>query len=668
MADNLPALPPGFVLDTGAAPAPKPAQGETGELMGHAPAGGDSTPELPPGFEMEPVGRHLNWEESQRLLDRDEQSGASGAFGAFTSGGVEGFPIVGPAIMGGIKRAAAGLGSLINGDSYDSNLERADQIVTDAQEQHPVARIAGNITGGVAAMAPVASTALGARALGVAGETLAGRSIAGLASGGVIGGTDAAVRSEGDWTKIAQGAGLGMLFGGAGPAVGSAIGAGTRGVLNWVRSRGDSVGRNLATSLTADGIDAASARARLAELGPEGMPADLGPNMQGDLSAIASMPGRGQTVARAALAERAAGAGQRIRTDADASLGPSGDIIADRAAYVQERADAARPLYQQAYAEPFQPTQTIRNILQTPAGRQALRNAQRLAENERMPINPDQLDVRGLDLVKRSLDDQIGVAQRAGRNNEVRMLSTMRNHLINDAPDSYRAALDAFAGPSAVIDALDNGRSVFQRSVHPGEVAAEMRALGPGERDAYLHGARAGLDEIMMNARNDGGAARAMFQKDANRFKLQALLGRDEADRFLSAIEREATFADTGHAVTGNSVTAARTAAQQRWGGQRGDGNGVVRGVLNMNFGDALASAGGKLNQVQNEAAMAARRGAAADILTSRGPDAVDQLERLSFLQALQGQNARIGAEAGTAAQIGAQAAPTLTRQLLERR
>lgn len=668
MADNLPALPPGFVLDTGAAPSPKPAQGETGQLMGYAPAGGDSAPELPPGFEMEPVGRHLNWEESQRLLDREEQSGMSGAFGAFTSGGVEGFPIVGPAIMGGIKRAAAGLGSLINGDSYDSNLERADQMVTDAQEQHPVARIAGNITGGVTAMAPVASTALGARALGVTGETLAGRTLASTLSGAAIGTADGAARSGGDLEATGYGLASGAGFGVVGPALGSAIGAGTRGVLNWIRSRGDSVGRNLATSLAADGFDEAVARARLSDLGPEGMVADLGPNMQGDLSAIASMPGRGQTVARSALDERAAGAGQRIRTDADASLGPSGDIIADRTAYVEQRAQAASPLYKAAYAEPYQATTAIKNVIKTPAGKRAFAQAEEWAANEQLPINADALDVRGVDLVKRALDDQISVAQKAGRNNEVRMLTTMKNQIIKDAPQSYRDALDAFSGPSAVIDALDNGRSVFQRSVHPGEVAQEMKGLNPSERDAYLQGARAGLDEIMMNARNDGGAARAMFQKDANRFKLRTLLGRDEADRFLSAIEREATFADTGHAVTGNSVTAARTAAQQRWGGQRGDGNGVMRGVLNMNFGDALASAGGKLNQVQNEAAMAARRGRAADILTARGPAAADQLERLSFLQTLQGQNAQLGAGAGTAAQIGAQAAPTFMRQLLERR
>jgi len=666
MADNLPPLPAGFVLD-------ETPPDQNAEFLGYAPAGGAaSPPPPPPGFEIEHGGRHLTFEEGQALLDAEDHqnsvAGNNGRVGAGLAGTLEGYPIVGPLLVGGAQRGAAALASAIDGEPYADNLKQAQDVTEEALQAHPYIRTAGNVAGGVAALAPVAASSLGGRALGVTGETLGGRSVAGMLSGAGIGAADAAVRSGGDLEATGRGAVAGGIFGGVAPGVGAAIGAGTRGVLNWVRSRGDSVGRNLASSLGADGLDASGAQARLTELGPEGMVADLGPNLRQDLGAVASMPGRGQAVARDALESRAAGAGQRIRSDADATLGQSGDIIADRNAYVQDRAHAASPLYQAAYAEPYQATPGIKNVIKTPAGKRALEQAQEWAANEQMPISADRLDVRGVDLVKRALDDQISVAQKAGRNNEVRMLTTMKNQIIKDAPQSYRDALDAFSGPSAVIDALDNGRSVFQRSVHPGEVTAEMKGMNPSERDAYLQGARAGLDEIMMNARNDGGAARAMFQKDANKFKLQALLGRDEAKRFLDAIERESTFADTHYTATGNSITAARGAAQQRWGTPSGDSGGLIRGALNLNFGDALASAGGKLNRVQNEALMAARRGAAADALTATGQDALDQVERLSFLQRLQGQNAAIASGVGTAAQIGVQTAPIAGRQLLERR
>lgn len=652
-----PPLPEGFVLEN---------PGHSGGL-----------PPLPPGFEMMPPEprhppRHLTFEEGQALLNAEEQQqsmdGLSGMIGAGLTGLADGVPIAGPALLGGAQRGGALASTVMNGGTYDENLQRAQDITQQAQESHPYLTTGAKLTSGVASMAPVASTAMGARALGVAGETLFGRTAASALSGGGIGAADAAVRSGGDLTETGKGLGLGFGFGVVAPAAGAAIGATARKALDFFRSPGRGVERNLATSMAADGLDDAAARARLNELGPEGMVADLGDNLRGDLSAVTTMPGRGQTVGRNALRARDAGAGQRITSDANASLGNAGDIIADRAAYVQQRADAAQPLYDRAYAVPLQKTEAMDNVLKTPAGQKALRSAQRTAQNEGMPIDPNALDVRGLDLVKRELDDQISVAQRAGKKNEARVLTTMKNKMIEGAPSEYKAALSAFSGPSAVIDALDNGRSVFQRSVHPGEVTAEIKSLTGADRDAYLQGARSALDEVMMNARNDAGAARAMFEKGANKAKLYSLLGPDEAKQFLTALDRETTFAATSHAATGNSITAGRQAAQQRWGSQQG-GKGMLQSALNMNFGDAIASVGGKLNQVQNEAAMAARRGRAADILTASGADAEAMLQNLSFLQRISGQNAAIGAGVGTAAQVGAlNASPGFLQSLREGR
>lgn len=622
-----------------------------------------------PAAPRSPAG-HPSFEEGQALLARQERmEGANGAIGATLTGLADGVPIAGPALLGAGQRGAALAATVMNhGTTYDQNLSEAQGITQQAQDAHPWVTTGANVAGGVASMLPVASTALGARALGVTGETLAGRLAASTISGGVIGGTDAAARHDGDLNEIAWGAGKGAAFGFGAPIAGAAIGAGTRKFLDWVRSPGKGVERNLATSLAADGLDDAAARARLTELGPEGMIADLGDNLRGDLSAVTTMPGRGQTVGRNALSARDAGAGQRITADANASLGNAGDIIADRAAYVQQRADAAQPLYNRAYSVPLQKTEAMDNVLKTPAGQKALRSAQRTAQNEGLPIDPATLDVRGLDLVKREIDDQISVAQRAGKKNEARVLTTMKNKLIEGAPDEYKEALKAFSGPSGMIDALDNGRSVFQRSVHPGEVSAEVKALSGADRDAYLQGARSALDEVMMNARNDGGAARAMFEKGANKAKLYSLLGPDEAKRFLTALDRENTFAGTSYAATGNSVTAGRQAAQQRWGSQQG-GEGPLRAALNMNFGDAVSAMGGKLNQVQNEAAMAAQRGRAADILTAMGPDAAAQLQNLSFLRRMQQQNASIASGAGTAAQVGTIAGPqSFLQSLRERR
>lgn len=621
------------------------------------------TPAQAAPWEADPIKRprspagHPSFEEGQALLNAEEQQqrmqGASGTVGATLTGLADGVPIAGPALLGAGQRGAAIASTVMNGGTYDENLKQAQHMTQQAQDAHPWVTTGANVAGGIAALAPVASTALGARALGVTGETLLGRTAASAISGTGIGAADAAARTGGDLTDTAKGALTGLLFGVAAPTAGALIGAGSRKALDWVRSPGRGVERNLANSLAADGFDDATARTRLAELGPEGMIADMGENLRGDLSAITSMPGRGKSVSTQALNARDAGAGGRIRADADASLGQMGDIVADRAAFVQQRADAADPLYKAAYATPLNKTKAMDTILQTPAGKAALKKAQITAQNEMLPIDPANLDVRGLDLVKRSLDDQISIQKKAGAMNEVRVLTTMKNKLIEGAPAEYKAALDAYSGPSAIIDALDDGQTVFQRSIHPNEVNAELKKLGTADREAYLRGSRAALDKIMMDARNDDGAARAMFERGSNRAKLTYLVGPDEAKRFLSALDRESTFAKTRGDVTGNSATAARLESQKRWRPAEG-GKGPLQSAMNMNFGDAVQQMGGRLNRVQNEEAMAAMRGRAADILTAMGPDAAAQLKNLSFLRRLQAQNNAAGAGAGTASQLGA--------------
>lgn len=643
----------------------------------------DNDPIVKPAQQPKPVSSASNWWDNDPIVGHDataerQQDGSLSADNASRSFAT-GVPIIG----GLLNKVDAGTNAFLApvidpllpdsfqklpGETFGERYQQALDIQQGKDQafhaEHPYVDTGLNIAGGVAALAPVAGTAVGGRALGVTGETLAGRTLASTASGAGIGGADAAVRSGGDPMETLKGVGFGAGAGLIAPVAGAAIGAGAKRVLDWMRSPGQGVERNIASSLASDGLDQAGAQARIAELGPQGMIADLGPNAQGDLSAIASMPGRGQTVARNALADRAAGTGDRIRADADTILGQNGDVAADRAAYVQQRAEAAAPLYERAYAEPWTQTEGVDTILRTPAGRSAFRDAQRWATNEGVPLDPSRLDVRGLDLVKRSLDDQISVAQRAGRSNEARILTAMKNKVVADAPQSYRDALSAYSGPSGIIDALDNGQSVFQRGVTAGQVAAEVKGLSAGEREAYQRGTRAALEEMMINARSAPKEVLGQFQKEANQMKLAAVLGVSEAKQFLSALKREAAFADTSYAATGNSATAARQAAQQRWGGQTGDG-GVIRSALNFNYGDALASAGGRLNQVQNEATMAARRGLAADILTARGSEAEKQLAALARIQRLIGQNEAIGSGIGNAAQIGATIAPNTIRQRL---
>ena len=111
------------------------------------------------------------------------------------------------------------------GERYQNSLAVQNGQDQQFQADHPVlatgAQIAGGVgmLGGLGSAIPAAGTALG-----MSGN-LATRTIAGGLSGAVLGGGDAAVRSEGDPEAIKRGAELGGVVGLAAPGAGAIIGS-----------------------------------------------------------------------------------------------------------------------------------------------------------------------------------------------------------------------------------------------------------------------------------------------------------------------------------------------------------------------------------------------------------------------------------------------------------
>ena len=74
---------------------------------------------------------------------------------------------------------------------------------------------------------------------------------------------------------------------------------------------------------------------------------------------------------------------------------------------------------------PLPPIPEVQDVLATPTGRAAAARAARLSQDEGMPFDPN--SVRGVDLIKRTLDDIVSEGQRAGRNNEARIIANLRD-------------------------------------------------------------------------------------------------------------------------------------------------------------------------------------------------------------------------------------------------
>jgi len=511
---------------------------------------------------------------------------------AFTRGVVEGVPVLGPVLMRGAESAAAAGRSLRTGEGYDEARAGIHAADMDTMHDNPGTTLAGNVAGAVAGTLPLVTAAPWAFGAGAA-PLLARMGISGLTGGG-IGVTDAAVRSGGDIDSMRTAGLIGLGTGLAGPMAGRAIGS----IWNYFRNfrpaaaaAGVSPGTlaHLSRAVGNDGMDAAALQSRLAELGPDALPLDAGPNLQRLAGGLAAQPGEAQQILRSAVAARDAGANARILSGLDDALGPAG---------IPSRIDASIRANQRALSPQYQAvlsnakavdTQPIANSLDSLAVN-LKGGAQSAVQNVRRMLNvngTDQLDPYpgALLAVRQEIDDMMEGA--AG--NMRRILGDVRKQVDDTLASSVPGIKDVdaqFAELARQRSALENGGQIFdggKTAVHPSELARQIeegarpqgRMVGPSAVPLRLReGARAEIDRIVGTNANDRAALQRLIKGDGdwNPAKLAQLFGRDKAERILGLLERERVFAETSGIVTRNSETAARQAVQQELNGMGGAG------------------------------------------------------------------------------------------------
>lgn len=587
------------------------------------------------------------------------------------------------------------------GGQYRRELDEQRGELDLARQEHPVATMVGEVAGSVApALVPVGAGISAARGVG----GLAGLGL-GVATGTVAGGVQGAVYGAGTATEgqRTQGAVLpgafGAVAGGAMPVIGPLVSAVLRPAVGAVVERMSArFGGNTARGASgaerqvgeALSADAATPQA-VQQLGPEGMVLDAGPNSRQLAETIAQVPGKGQTIVRGAIAQRGQGATNRVRTALDKSVGPPVNIPVAVERLMKQRAAAAAPMYQAAYAFPINAgAQPFQKVLASPAGRSALRHAQELAANEGddaafqaaragQPFDISQLTTREFDYIQRALQEQATsvvakqpqMAAAIGRQREA-----LLRELDRQNPD-FAAARANYAGDSAVLDAVENGQSVFNRTVSPDQLRAELQAMTPTERFAFASGARAQIEEIMGTARSDAAGALALAQRGWNQEKLAIIIGATEAKRLLSALNAEKVFNIAHQAITDNSATARRlfgaknvpgTGAQGAAGAALtgatvGGPGGAITGLLA--YGGAKAISSFFRNMSEEEAARATEE--MARLLVNQGPAAEQTIQRLLTIAKDAGANSelatRISAILGQAGAAGLQGGsiPALT-------
>lgn len=423
-----------------------------------------------------------------------------------------------------------------------------------------------------------------------------------------LGGVEGALAGAGNATEDnrASGAAVGAAIGAPVGAVAPSIVRGVQSVAGGIRNAvspeagaAADIGRAMVRDQSTPADLAAGMVAARADRGGVATLADVGgENVRGLTERIAQTPGAGRSQVVPALTERQTAQLGRISDDLASLTGTRQSAHQATEDVVRERAAAASPLYQRAYDAGDVPVWSpgLERLSASPTVQNAMQGAVRVWQdnaiadgfgamnpgamvdrggrlsflNGRVPVFPN---IQFWDYTKRIVDDQVGAALRAGEDQKARTLTrlsqTLRNELDQIVPE-YRAARDAWAGPSAYLNAIEEGRSVLSRSMSSDEFAASFRRLSPSEQEGYRIGAVSSIVSKMGNDPAKLADLTKYLRAPEVREKIAAMMPTPEA---AQAWQRRLNFEVRSSELTartlGNSATARRLA-------EANDAKGIV--------------------------------------------------------------------------------------------
>lgn len=400
------------------------------------------------------------------------------------------------------------------------------------------------------------------------GGALAGGGLAGLGGGATIGAGEA----EGGLAERVQGALLPALAGGTvGLGAGGLGFLGLRGLesLRNIPGRspratgaaGTQARANLVRALREAEVPPGEIPARLQELGPDAVVADLGVNLAREARGAAN---QSSTLARprgplARLAARAEGRGDRIADDLVESSGFQRTF--------GESLDAAEEARRAVSTDYYRPLEEAFPEVDSRAVRGALdrTDVQRMAgdvipgpvaSGERAPTFRELQDILG------KLADERSASRVAGRPNRVQLAheawEALERAMKKDIP-GFEDAQQAWMLASRRLEAHEMGRKAAYKA--PEDIVREMQSLPEEARDAYRRGILDRYETQLRERTTGGGRATALMNAgETMKQRLRVIAENDEKfNDLLQNLDREGVYSMTWSQLVGNSTTAQQT-------------------------------------------------------------------------------------------------------------
>lgn len=483
-------------------------------------------------------------------------------------------------------------------EAYNKAVERERELTKTAEEQHPVASTVGNIAGAVAL--PISA--------GAGGATLAARAARGAAVGSAVGGVSGLGDGENTAeriTKAGTGAVLGGALGGALPVAVEGVVRGARSVatpivnaIRGVRNPEEEAARRVATSISRDVAADPAAASRLT---PQEFMAS---RQSGGPATIMDIGGETtRALARSAANTSPEGRAALSRTINDRFEGQNDrvtgwlrntfhfpDADAQSAALDQVAKTVNKPAYARAFHEGRAGIwdDQLSELSQAPVVQDAVTAALKQAQNKSASgkldastlsrwSNEGKPTLEFWDLVKRQMDQEINVAKRAGKTEDVKTLTEVKNVIVgklDDAVPNYAKARAGAAHFFGAQDALDAGKKFVTSNMTSAEARRELAKMSPTERQLFQDGFVSNYIENLGKIGDRRSVLNKIAESPTAREKLRVALGPAKNAELEAGLRVEGILDLARNAVQGNSTTARQLAELGLAGGTYGIASG----------------------------------------------------------------------------------------------
>lgn len=395
------------------------------------------------------------------------------------------------------------------------------------------------------------------------------------------------------------------------------------------------------------------------------------------LDQVVSLPGRSAEAASQLLRQRAATAGDRMRANADSALGTQGQRLgATVESFVSQREQAAGPLYAQLHQVNVPATPRLAGILQAADDLGATKLGQEIATARQLPWtldmnSPGQMAMRDLDHVKQGLDQLLTSRKAVNADGTLTPLGssyqTLKTRLLGELDQAttnpqtgeslYRTARNAFAGPSALMDAASAGR----RAVNMDEAGVQqlVRGLSSSEQEAFRIGAFEGLRQ-KLGTKGGRTNIQAMWENKSTQEQLKTIFGDERSFRLFAAnTAREASLKQL-QSVGQGSQTFSRLAGMADLDSPAlSSAAGAISAVQSGNPVGMAAAAGNLWNRVKTPETV---RNQIGQLLLSQGQQGRSNLVNMKdLIDRINQQSALLNQTTGQiGSQIGSQLAPRM--------